>query len=178
MKALKLKLQSLGALRPEAWERICELMQFVELKTGQNFIRKEGSLAYVAEGLLKECVAQQRQTPAVISFIAGNLGLITRKHNEHHHLEACVESIIYYWDFEALESLYREFRELKVIYHGICAEYDALVLLRMRLLEMSVVERIEVFRYEFREVLPYLKKKDIANYLHLHYTHFLRNWNS
>ena len=170
---LRLKLQSLGALRLEAWERICELMNCVELKAGQNFIRKEGRLAYLTHGLLKEYITQQRLSPAVINFTSSNQSLPTRRHNQSHPLEACVDSVIYYWDFEALENLHQEFRELKVIYDGLCAEYDARVLLRMRLLEMSVVERIAAFKYEFKAVLPFLKKKDIANYLHISYTNLL-----
>lgn len=175
---LKQKLQQYGAITPAAWTAICSQMKLIKITYNTSFIRKEGTLAYMAKGLLKECTVEQRNTPSIIGFISNKQCLLTRRHNQNHYLKACTDSTICYWDLEALESLYKEFKELKAIYDHLCAEYDTLVFLRMRLLEMSVVERITTFKSVFKEVLPYLKKKDIANYLNLHYTHFLRHWNS
>lgn len=176
--SLKLLLQLHGALRPEAWEMICELSKVSELKSGESFVRREGCFAYVAAGILKEYDAQQRPSPSIINFLGAKNCFVTRKQNQAHYLKTCMASVVYYWDYEALESLYQEFRELKPIYDGLCAVYDGQIHLRMRLLELSVLERIAAFKVVFKEVLPYLKKKDMANYLHLHYTHFLRHWNS
>jgi len=174
---LKIKLQSLGALRPEAWAMICSEMHSVTLKPDQSFIRKPGTLAYVALGLLKEYDAQHRPKPAIINFLSANDCLITRKQNQNHYLKACTECLIYYWDLDALERLYAHSKELRAIYDSLCAEYDDKVLWRMHLLELSVQDRINAFKFAFGYAIPYLKKKDTANYLHLNYTHFLRYWN-
>ena len=174
---LKLKLQSLGALRPEAWEMICQEMGSVALKPDQSFIRKAGTLSYLAHGVLKEYDAQDRYQPAIINFLGANDALITREQNRTHYLKACTECIIYYWDFEALERLYAQFRELKIIYDSLCAGYDHRIKLRVRLLELPVSGRIEIFKTVFMRLLPYLKKKDMANYLHLNYSHFIKIWN-
>ncbi|RYG07236.1 MAG: hypothetical protein EOO07_27775 [Chitinophagaceae bacterium] len=176
--SFKLKLQSLGALRPEAWNRIVELSQQFQISTTNNLIRKNSSLVYVADGLLKEYDQHERELPAIVNFISQYQCFITRKHHQHRYLETCMPCVVYQWSFDDLQNLYQHFNELKPVYEMLCAEYEDGVMLRMRLLEMSVKERIETFKCEFKAVLPFLKKKDIANYLHLHYTHFLRHWNS
>jgi len=178
MDALKLKLQRLGPLRPEAWDMICSLAQRSEVKLQRNVLTKNGSLAYLSEGLLKEYDQHERELPAIVNFISQYQCFVTRKHHQHRYLEACMPCVIYQWNFDDLQNLYQHFNELKTIYEMLCAEYEDGVMLRMRLLEMPVKERIETFKCEFKAVLPFLKKKDIANYLHLHYTHFLRHWNS
>lgn len=173
---LKTKLQNFGALRPEAWERIVQLCQQTQLKTGESLIRKQGTLAYIAQGLLKEYDAQNRTQPAIINFNGPNQSIITRKHNQNHYLKAANPSLVYYWDFEDLQKLYQEFKELKSIYDALIAEYDELLLFRMQLLELPVQKRIDTFRLIFKPMLPYLKKKDMANYLHISYAYLVDNW--
>ena len=171
-------LRTYGALQPLAWQKINELKQQQILKTHQNFIRKEGAIAYLASGLLKECDAQYRNNPAIINFISLNQCVVTRKHNQTHYLKACLPCTIYYWDFEQLHLLYQEFKELKQIYDSLCASYDAAIAFRLFVLEhASAPKRIELFRQNFKNLLPYLKKKDIAKYLQLNYTHFLHTNN-
>ncbi|MFN0256620.1 cyclic nucleotide-binding domain-containing protein [Pedobacter ureilyticus] len=173
---LKLKLQSLGALRPEAWERIVRLSQQQQISDGGNFIRREGALAYVASGILKEYDQHEREIPAIVNFIGDNKCFVTRRHHQSHYLQACMPCIVYNWDFDDLQQIHRDFNELKHVYEALCAEYDAGVLLRMRLLEMTIPERIIEFKSLYSDILPYLKRKDIANYLHISYTYFLSIW--
>lgn len=172
----KTKLQSFGALRPEAWERIVQLCQQTELKTGESLIRKQGTLAYIAQGLLKEYDAQNRTQPAIINFNGPKQSIITRKHNQNHYLKAAISTTVWYLDFEDLQKLYQEFKELKSIYDALIAEYDELLLFRMQLLELPVQKRIDTFRLIFKPMLPYLKKKDMANYLHISYAYLVDNW--
>ena len=176
--SLKLKLQKLGALRPEAWEMICFHLVTIQLKPNQSFVRSEGSLAFVAEGVLKEYDVADRKQPSIINFITIGQCIHTRSYNRKYYVKACTSSIIYFWNETALLEISKEFNELRPIYHRLCAEYDEGILFRMKLLEMTVPERISAFRGVFKIVMPYLKKKDIANYLNLHYTNFLRHWNS
>ncbi|RYD97280.1 MAG: Crp/Fnr family transcriptional regulator [Sphingobacteriales bacterium] len=173
----KIKLQALGALRPEAWGAILALKQELALAPNESFVRREGSLALVALGVLKEYDIQCRSKPAIVNFIGENQCFITSVHQQNHYLEACTPCQLYYWNEQALQQLYQEFAELKLIYNQLCAQYDAQLWHRMRLLEMPVQERLDTFRATFTNVLPYLKKKDIANYLHLNYTHLVKSWN-
>lgn len=175
---LKTKLQNFGALRPEAWEAIVVAKQEIKLKPEESLIRKEGTLAYVVEGLLKEYNPQNRSKPAIVNFISSQQNIITRKHNQTHYLKAIRPSIVYAWDFEQLQQLYQAFKELKPIYDSFCAEYELSLQFRMQLLEISPQERVTTSKLVFHNLLPYLKKKDLANYLHLNYTHLLRYWNS
>lgn len=172
--SLKTKIQSLGALRAEAWELIVALAQQTKVEINQSFIRKEGCLAYVAEGLLKEYDSQNRTSPAIVNFISDRQCILTRKHNQHHYLKAITPTLVYAWGFEDLIQLYHHFNELKPIYNTLCAEYELNVAYRILILETNASqERIYLFREKFRAQLNFLKKKDIANYLQLNYTHFL-----
>ena len=173
---LKTKLQSFGALRPEAWERIVLLCQQTTLHAGDIFLRKEGTLAYLAEGILKEYNPQHRKKPAIINFIITEQCFITRKHNQVHYLKACNPALIYYWDLTALKLLYQEFEELKKIYDYLCREYDDGIALRGFLQELTVQARIIYFQHHYTPIIPFLKKKDIANYLHISYNNLLSKW--
>ena len=173
---LKTKLQSLGALRPQAWELIVQLSQQRLLKINENFIREPGTLAYLAEGILTEHNLQHRKKPAIINFIIANQCLITRNHNQAHYLKACTAAHIYYWDLTNLKSLYQEFEELKKIYDHLCQEYDDGIALRSFIIELPVKDRIIYFQNNHQAIIPFLTKKDIANYLHISYNHLIYNW--
>lgn len=172
--SLQLQLQSYGAIRPEAWQQIEILLQQKQLKTNQSFIRKEGTLAFIASGILKEYDATNRISPSIINFISKSQAFTTRRHNKYCYLKAGVPTLIWYLEFEQLQYLYLEFKELKKVYDGLCADYDESIALRQLILETpSAAQRITLFRTNFKSLMSYLKKKDIANYLHLNYTHFL-----
>lgn len=177
MNVLKPKLQSLGPLRPEAWERIVQLGQPHHIAAGKNLVRRLGSLVYVAEGLLKEYDHHEREEPAIVNFIGQDQCMVTRGHQQQRQLQACLPSMVYQWDMAALYQLAQEFAELRPIYDALCSEYEVKVMLRMRLLEMPVQKRIDQFKFIFKPMLPYLTKKDMANYLHLEYTNFIKKCN-
>lgn len=167
-------LQSYGAIRPAAWQKINLLKQEQSLYVKQRFIRKEGSLAYLASGLLQEYDAYQRSTPSIINFITPQHFVVTRKHNQSFYLKAALPSLLYYWDYEQLQQLHQEFKELKAIYDTVCSIYDAAISYRTLILELpSAAARIKLFKEFFETQIPFIKKKDIANYLQLNYTHFL-----
>lgn len=175
---LKARLQQFGALRPQAWEKILISSKLTYLKQGETFIRRHGSLAIILAGLIKEHDPTERRTPSIINFLDDLQALSTGRYNQPNFLKACQPTLLIYWDWEALQPLYRNYPELKTIYEGILEQYEQRIALRMRLLELPVTERLDTFRSIFRKLLPYLKKKDIANYLHLNYSHFIRIWNS
>lgn len=174
---LKVKLQSLGALQPEAWERVLQLKKEILLKPNASLIRKEGTLAYVATGLLKEYDAQNRSQPSIINFIGSKQCIYTRKNNQQHYLKACSPSKVWYWDFASLKQLSIEFNELVNVYEILCAEYDyAIDWKRLVSDEKTISVKIELFLLQYKPILPLLKKKDIANYLNLSYDYFTRHF--
>lgn len=177
MQNLKLKLQQLGPLRPHAWAMISQSCKQTHLKTDESFIRTTGTLAYISTGLLKEYDAQYRKSPSIINFIGHNKFLITRKHNQQHYLKACTPTLIYHWDFETLQHIYHKFAELKPTYDLLCGSYDESVGIRQLLLEeRDANKKIALFIKLYPNVFHLLKKKDIANYLHLGYDYFVRNY--
>lgn len=175
---LKARLQQFGALRPAAWERILDSSELTCLKQGETFIRRNGSFAVILSGILKEHDPTERRTPAIINFLDGLQGISTRRHNQPNFLKACQPTKVIHWDEQTLDSLHTQYPELKIVYQGMLADYERRIALRMRLLELPVQDRIATFRSNFKMLLPYLKKKDLANYLHLNYSHFIRIWNS
>ena len=176
---LKTTLQNHGALRPEAWEAILLAMQHTTLKVDESLIRKAGTLAYIAQGLLKEYDAQNRKKPAIVNFISEGESLITRKHNQNHYLKAIIPTQVYYWDLDDLQMLYAAFNELKTIYDSLCENYDREIGFRHLVLESNdSTTKIKLFLSNYHDILPLLKKKDIANYINLSYNHFIHAYNN
>ncbi len=176
---LKTNLQSFGALRPEAWKAIVAAISICTLKPNEYFPHKNNCLGYVAEGILATYDMEGRSIPAIVNFTRHQQSFITRHtNNQGIYLKTCLPTLIFYWNDDELKKLHRQFNELKQIYDALTAEYEQRLFLRMRFLELSVIERISKFKEKFHSILPYLKKKDIANYLHLNYSHLVKIWNT
>lgn len=175
---LKLKLASYGALRPEAWTKIVQSLANTDLKTDESFNRKVGSIAYVAKGVLKEYDAYRRKKPSIVNFIGPNNFILTTKHTESKFLKAVCPTKLVYLDFDILFLLFLDYGELKPIYDGVSAEYEDGISFRQLLLEETFAAKIQLFIVKYRPILSYLKRKDIANYLHVDYNYFIRNFSN
>lgn len=174
---LKNRLQSLGALRHSAWEDVQSYMRTTDIKTHESFVREEGTLAFVSRGILKEYAARNRKKPAIINFICDGQAILTNGYNRDHYLKACTECKILHWSFENILKLHNSYPELKNIYDQLSIEYETSIAFRSLLFEQRLATtKIHLFIQQFRRILPHLKKKDMANYLHLDYDHFVRNY--
>jgi len=175
LQQLKLKLQQLGPLRPLAWEQLSGCIETASLQENENFIREEGTVAFLSTGLLKEYDARYRKKPSIVNFIRDEDFFLSRKNTQPHYIRACAPSMIYFIQWPSIEKVYQNFRELKAIYDGIASIYDHHIAYRQILLEeRSSKARITIFIHANRHILPLLKKKDIANYLHMEYNSFVR----
>lgn len=174
----KLKLQAAGALRPEAWEQCVVQLKVVNINTQNSCLVPSGAIAYVAEGILKEYDTQHRNSPSILNFLAPGQLFYSYASPNRIYTKATIPSIVFLMDRATLLNLVHEFSELDKIFLALYSQYDELRLLKIQLLEMPVQQRVETFSATFHTILPYLKKKDMANYLHLNYTHFLKKWNS
>lgn len=174
--ALKIHLQSYGALRPEAWHRITTLITTLQLKPGQHLIREMGSLTYLATGLMKEFDVHERLKPTILNFfgVGETVYCITKSHRLY--LEAILPTTLFSLDLVALHTLHLEFEELIKIYRNLRYNYYEKLLLRMFLLEMPPRKRIIHFRQTHQTLLPFLQKKEMCNYLHLDYDYFVRTY--
>lgn len=173
---LKIHLQSYGALRPEAWDRIVSLITTVHLEPQQHLIREVGSLAYVATGLMKEFDVHDRVKPTILNFfgVGSTVYCITASHRLY--LEAVLPTTVFSLDLAALHTLYLEFEELIKIYLNLRFNYYDSLLLRTHLLEMKPRERVIHFRRTRQLLLPFLQKKEMCNYLNLDYDYFVRTY--
>ncbi|RYD96816.1 MAG: Crp/Fnr family transcriptional regulator [Sphingobacteriales bacterium] len=174
----RLKLQQCGALRPEAWEQCVPLLKVLRIGINNSCMVPRGSIAYVAEGLLKEYDTKHRKSPSIVNFLAPGQFFYSYASANRIYIKATAPCTIILLGRKEIRSLVLAFDELDSLFLALCTQYDELRLLKIQLLEYPVAERIETFRSNFKAIIPYLKKKDIANYLHLNYTHFLKNWNS
>ncbi|RZK48492.1 MAG: hypothetical protein EOO99_10175 [Pedobacter sp.] len=174
---LKFTLQQYGALSPEAWQQILSLSKQVKLLKDQNLKLHDGQLSYIQTGILKEQDFHERQTPTILNFHYQNQFLITRKFQLNHQFTAINTSTIIYWDISDLLVLYFEFKELSTLYNNLYAQFDKHSHFRSLLIEMNYKERIQEFKQHYAPIIPYLKRKEMANFLHLNYFNFLKYWN-
>ncbi|HTM98673.1 MAG TPA: hypothetical protein VL088_08025 [Pedobacter sp.] len=176
--AIKLKLATYAALRPEAWHSISAQLKSTALKADESFTREKGSIAYVVSGLMKEYDSRARKKPAIVNFINSTNFILTTEHNRNRYLKAITDTTIVYLDFESLLSLFLLFRELKPIYDAALVNYEEGLDFRHSLLEERLAtKKIQSFIIQYRPILSYLKKKDIANYCHIPYDNFVRHYN-
>lgn len=177
MQQLKSKLQQYGPLRPLAWQLIVKATATVELQENESFFREAGTLAFLSSGLLKEYDSRNRSKPSIINFISSNQFFIGYNHSQATYIRACSPSRIYYLQWQDIKKLLHQFGELKTLYDGIADAYDHQRSFRQILLEERRASfRMIAFIAANRNILPLLKKKDIANYLHLNYNHFVRQY--
>lgn len=175
LQALKSKLANFGAIRPQAWEKILAHLKETELKANESFNSEIGSVAYVAEGLLKEYDAQMRKNPSIVNFISAGNFLITTKYNQLRYTKVIGSAKLVHVNFEVLIPLFLEYNELKSIYDGVNSNYEDGIAFKQMILEENVSGiRIQLFINKYRTILPLLKKKDIANYTHIDYEYFIR----
>jgi len=177
MQTLKLHLQKLGPLRPAAWAHIAEKIVSLQLKENESLIREAGTIAFVSDGLLKEYNPYERTKPSIVNFICAHQYIVNRRHNQGHFIRACCPSMVYSLAWPAIADLFHRYPELKQIHDGIGEQYDIALFYRQLVLEERLAaNRISLFIQKNRSILPRLKKKDIANYLHLDYDHFVRHY--
>ncbi len=173
--ALKIKLANYGAIRPQAWSKIQLSLKEIELKADESFTREIGALVYVSNGLLKEYDSQLRKKPSIVNFIGEGNFLYTTKHNQARYLKAIGTTKLIHINLESMIALFTQYNELKFVFDGVTANYESGIAFRQLILEeSSASKRISLFIDNYRSVLPYLKRKEIANYIHVAYDYFIR----
>ncbi|SFH19410.1 cyclic nucleotide-binding domain-containing protein [Pedobacter insulae] len=177
--AIKLKIATYAALRPEAWAQISARLKLVVLKKDERFNRENSSLAYVINGLMKEHDIQARKKPAIVNFIDSQNFIITTGYNQNRFLKAITGTTIAYLDFESLLALFLIYKELKPVYDAALTNYQEGIDFRFNLLEERLAtKRIQLFIAHYRPLLSYIRKKDMANYCHIPYDNFVRHYNN
>lgn len=172
---LKIKLNSLSALKPETWKMIDEHLLTINLLPDQIYHREVNSLIFVKEGLIQEYDWQHRNHGALVGFFQSESFICTNSFRKSKLLQASVFSKIIYLSSSFCTKLTDEFPEFQSILNEIQQLYEVNLAYRMLILEKSNAStRIEIFVEKFREILPLLRKKDIANYLAVEYDYFIR----
>lgn len=172
---LKFKLAEYLNPDPVIWEKLRHAVQITILYSGEYVMYEPGSIVFIAEGLLKEYDARQRRRPVIINFLnAGNFVIAARYH-QHRYLKAVLPVTLVTLGFDEAIALYIKHHELLPLYRAVAANYEGGTLFRYALLEERFTEkRIRLFINRYRAILPFLKKKDMASYLHIEYDYFVR----
>lgn len=174
---LKRSLQQHGAVQPQAWTRIVEFLQIEELAPGDSLLRDRFAISFLGVGLLKEYAIVNRKRPRIVHFLSSGNFFYHSRHHAKRYVKAITPAIVYNIEATSLQLLGSEFKELNAIYAAICEIYDDQLANRGVLLEASHSVRIANFKTEFASALPYLKKKDIAQYLSISYNYLIESWN-
>lgn len=173
---LKLKLQTNGALQPAAWEMIQSQIHVDLLAIGDGLVRDNNGISFLAEGVLKEYDVVRRKQPHIVHFLMQGDFFYHSTHHCKRYVKAITPSVVYSLNQHQLQLLPAVFKELRPIYDKVCENYDEQLTQRSRLLEMVFTERIQYFKSSFAVILPYLKKKDIAQYLSISYNYLIETW--
>ncbi|MCY1521477.1 hypothetical protein D9M68_562900 [compost metagenome] len=134
-------------------------------------------LIFVANGLLKEYDARKRLKPAIINFITTDSFIVTTTYRQYSYIKAICRSTLISMRFEEAIALYVKYKELLMLYDSIAIHYEEGLSFRYALLEERLIKsRIQAFIHRYKAIIPFLKKKDIANYLHIEYDYFIRQY--
>lgn len=155
---------------------LSSLIKIVRVKPEKHFVREVGNIFYVADGLMKECDLQARSEASIINFLGNGQCSFCFTNTQRLFVAAILPSTLFSLDLMELYELHQAYTELAHIYRFLRFEYHERLLLRIQLLEMVPRKRIIQFCDSHRLLLPYLKKKDMANYLHLDYDYFVRTY--
>ncbi|WP_316801191.1 hypothetical protein [Pedobacter frigidisoli] len=178
LQQLKVHLQSLGALRPEAWEKIIGSISVSKLKKDENLVRENGTIAYVVSGALKEFDSWRRSHPTIVNFITADQFIVTGKRNQSNYIVAYNNCIVYEINRTQLNELNKLYPELQQIHDGICESYDQAIAFRSMLMDNYAAEgRVEQFKQHFKSILNLMSKGDMANYLGIEYGYLLTLYN-
>ncbi|WP_316801451.1 hypothetical protein [Pedobacter frigidisoli] len=174
---LKTCLDAIGLNSLVAWQALAAACVTVKLKTGENFICQAGTVAFIIEGIIKEYDSSLRTKPAIVNLLTANEYVVTFVGSNHHFYRASCPSTLVYIDNTRQWQLFDQFNELQSLYFNIEDLHFQSRQRRTQLLEFNTArERIKAFIRKNRSILPFLRKKDIANYLCLEYNLFVRHY--
>ncbi|GAA4777986.1 hypothetical protein GCM10023231_00540 [Olivibacter ginsenosidimutans] len=165
---LKELLLRLGSLREEAWQELTMRVQQRIYKPYKSIILPPTGVIYVQEGLLKQYQRSEREAAAITRFITTNQHIFIPTQPDNLYIKTILESTLWYWEGEAVHSLLLCYPELYALYQQLRDRYDALLDIRMRILESKHIQKLQLFQEHFHKIRPYLRAKDIANYIGVH----------
>jgi len=156
-------------------ERIPYWVLFHRLDPGEQLAEPFSGMVFIASGLLKAYVVHGQHQPVIVRFIpSGRFTVLVPDHLPQ-VLRAVLPTSLLLVGFQAMLDAYHLQPELLSLYRMAIQQNMSDIQFRYRLLEERFAEqRIRLFLSRHAGILPYLKKKDIANYLHLDYNYFVR----
>jgi len=166
--ALEIWLRTFGPLRPEAWEGIVGAVVKRVYGMGKAVALAPGGMIYVGEGLLKQYARAGRTQPDIIRFLQAGEVLLVPYEADNSYVKTLERSVLYYWDEYALRQIMIAYPELLKIYMKLRDRQEMLLDLKIRLMGEELRNKLPLFDRYYPNLRPFLKNKDLANYLQVH----------
>jgi len=169
---LREQLRQLGPLREEAWRQIEAQAVQRDYAADRPIALPSAGVIYVEEGLLKQYQRSKRIKPCINRFIVTGNYIFTPFAPDSIYIKTILACKLWYWEGEAVCTLLLQYPELYALYQQLRDRYDALLDIRMRILESKHTQKLALFQEHFQEIRPYLRAKDVANYIGVHPNYF------
>jgi len=166
--SLKELLERLGSLRDETWQQLTARATQRHYKAHRSIFLPPNGVIYVEGGVLKQYERTAREAAAINRFLTVGQHIFIPAQPDNSYIKTIIESKLWYWDEEAVHGLLLTYPELYRLYQLLRYRYDALLDIRMRILESKHTQKLDLFHQHFHEIRPYLRIKDVANYIGVH----------
>lgn len=163
--ALEMLLRNFSPLRPEAWGAICAATT-QRVYSGAKAVHLEaGGMVYVEEGLLKQYARAERTQPGIIRFLQAGEVLFVPYEVNSIYIKTIQRSTLYYWNEHTLRQLIACYPEVLKIYMRLRDLQEDAFGFKVLLLEQEVKAKLLLFDQHYPKLRPFIKNKDLANFL-------------
>jgi len=169
---LKELLERLSSLREEAWKQLTARAMQRHYKAHKSIALPPNGVIYVEAGLLKQYERTAREAAAINRFLTTGQHIFIPAQPDNSYIKTIIESKLWYWEEEVVHGLLIAYPELYRLYQLLRYRYDALLDIRIRILESKHTQKLDLFHQHFHEIRPYLRIKDVANYIGVHPNYF------
>lgn len=164
---LKEQLRALGALSTETWQALSEVALERQYGNARAVQLDGGSMLYVAKGLLKQYARAERTQPSIVRFIKDGQVLFVPYDYNPIYVKTIARSVLYYWDEFSLRQTINKHPELLKQYMALRDIQEQALDYKILLLEEEVRNKLTLFNKHQGDLWPYIKNKDLANFLHI-----------
>lgn len=165
---LQQQLQQLGPLTAAAWESILEKASEKPFAANRPIPLPSNGIIYIKEGLLKQYARTGRVHPSINRFLTAGNHLFVPFNTEPIYVKTILNSALWYWTEENIRFLLHQHPELYSIDRKLRDAYEQQLDIRLQILASSGPSKMALFQEHFPGIRPYIKAKDLANYLSIH----------
>ncbi|MEH6306176.1 hypothetical protein RYH73_11015 [Olivibacter sp. CPCC 100613] len=161
------ELKQLGALSNEAWQALTEIVLERRYGNARAVQLDGGSMLYIGEGFIKQYARAERTQPSIVRFITRGQVLFVPYDYHSIYVKTIERSVLYYWDEYTLRQVITAHPQLLKLYMTLRDMQEQALDHKILLLEEEVRHKLILFNKYQGDLWPYVKNKDLANFLHV-----------